>query len=252
MPADFISGLRRRLAVAVGRSRAGRRTNVATARSGHLHAQHPLHDLPVAVLDTETTGLDVRRDRILSIGAFHADGGHLHELGPLDLFVNPGRPIPPASTRIHGITDAMVAAAPQFALMWPAVHTFWQDRVLVGHNIAFDLALFRSETERARLPFHPPAAALDIGLLYAGLKPRSQTYTLEAIARDYDVTAESRHSALGDALTTARLWAHLVTALAAHGIGTLGQAQALMRRQRDIVFNQARVGWATEFLVPHE
>ena len=67
----------------------------------------PLADLPVLVVDLETTGLDVRRDRVVSIGAIPGLGAHLDRDGALDMLVNPDQPVPARSTAIHGITSAM-------------------------------------------------------------------------------------------------------------------------------------------------
>lgn len=210
-----------------------------------------LDDLPLAVLDTETTGLNPLKDRIVSIGGLQWRGDAAEGL-LLDLLVHPGRPIPALATRIHGITDAMVATAPPFALVAPSVLQFWQHRVLVGHNIGFDLALLREEAQRARLAFHPPPAALDIGLLYAGLHPREHSVTLESIATHLGVEVKGRHDAMGDAETAAALWCALRPQLLAQGIGTLGQALALMRRPRDLVFNQRQAGWAIDLVVPND
>ena len=60
------------------------------------------------VLDTETTGLDVKKDSIVSIGGVRMHGQRIFRDVTIDWLVNPGRSIPAASTRIHGITDPMV------------------------------------------------------------------------------------------------------------------------------------------------
>ena len=57
-----------------------------------------LMDLPVTVLDTETTGLDVTRDRIVSIGTVRLHGGRIYRSATFDRLVRPGIPIPPRST----------------------------------------------------------------------------------------------------------------------------------------------------------
>ena len=75
----------------------------------------PLDELPVVSLDTETTGLDVRRDRLLSVGAVHLHGHRLYLGETFDRLVNPAQRIPPGSTAIHSITDAMIAEAPDYA-----------------------------------------------------------------------------------------------------------------------------------------
>ena len=73
-----------------------------------------LNELPVLVLDTETTGLDVANDRVISIGAVRLHGKRIYRGVSFDRLVNPARPIPRRSSAVHGITDAMVRDAPGF------------------------------------------------------------------------------------------------------------------------------------------
>ena len=74
----------------------------------------PLIALNAVALDTETTGLDASKARIVQIGALALAGGRIHDGATLDLLVDPGIPIPSASSRIHNITNAMVRSSPQF------------------------------------------------------------------------------------------------------------------------------------------
>ena len=63
----------------------------------------------------------------------------------LDVFVNPGVPIPPATTSVHGINDADVAGAPGFAGVAEALEAFVDTAVLVGHTITYDLDVLKRE-----------------------------------------------------------------------------------------------------------
>ncbi|MBX9925435.1 MAG: 3'-5' exonuclease, partial [Hyphomicrobiaceae bacterium] len=75
----------------------------------------PLHALDIAVIDTETTGLDSRVARIVQIGGVRMHGTEILTEPLFNRLVNPGIPIPPATTAVHGISDGDVAAAPRFA-----------------------------------------------------------------------------------------------------------------------------------------
>ena len=97
----------------------------------------PLADLSVAVIDTETTGLNAKHDRILSFGSVRVHGTQIYRALTQDLLVNPGVTIPKRSIAVHGITDAMVSGAPDFAERWPAIEASLEDLVVVGHNIGF-------------------------------------------------------------------------------------------------------------------
>jgi DNA polymerase-3 subunit epsilon len=116
--------------------------------AGPLDLALRLEDLPVIVVDTETTGLEVLTDRIVSIGAVCAHGPRLYRSRLLDELIDPGVPIPPASTAVHGITDAMVRDARAFPEVWADFQRLARGRVVVGHNIAFDLTILRAECLR--------------------------------------------------------------------------------------------------------
>ena len=120
--------------------------------------------LPAVVLDLETTGLDVTRERMVQVGAVTMLGAKILEAPRLDQLINPGVPIPPSATRIHGLRDEDVAGAPDFAAVAPVLREVMSGRVVIGHNTAFDLAILRHEAARAGIPWREPAA-LDLVLL---------------------------------------------------------------------------------------
>lgn len=202
----------------------------------------PLAELPVAVFDMETTGLDVRRDRPVSAGGVAMRGTRIYTTTILDILVHPGMPIPPASTRIHGITDAMVAGVPDFAGQWPVIRGFLEGCVVVGHSVAFDMALLRAEAARLRIEL-PKMPTLCTALLCAALFPDDADVGLEAVAAKLGVSIRGRHTALGDCLVTADVFAALVHHLAERGITTLGQAQAFAAKAKGLVAQQKQAGW---------
>src|SRR5690606_14362550 len=76
----------------------------------------PLAEAPVVVLDTETTGLSpALGHRVIEIAALRFQGWQ--ETGRLSVLVNPGRPIDPGATRVHGLVDRDVAGAPSFGVV---------------------------------------------------------------------------------------------------------------------------------------
>jgi DNA polymerase-3 subunit epsilon len=188
-----------------------------------------LADLPAMALDTETTGLDVENDRVISIGAVRLDGTRLYRSLTLNLLVNPGRSIPTRTIPIHGISNAMVSDAPPFEDVADRVAEHTSGLVLIGHHIDFDIGILYSEMRRCGRDWSP-AARLDIMLLYVGLFPDRRSFRLDDIAADLAVPVIGRHSALGDALTTGEIFVRLLAAMAAQGIDTLGAAQGLQQK----------------------
>jgi len=202
----------------------------------------PLSRVPFLVLDTETTGLDVTNDRVISIGALRLVGGRMYRATSFDRLVNPGIAIPPRSTAIHGITDPMVADAPPFAEVYAALDRLLAGTVVVGHQVAFDLAMLRRECARHDCRWTEPQA-LDTLLLVTCLLPSLSSASLDAVAAELGVSIHGRHTALGDSLVTAEIFANLLPRLADQGIMTLGQAIAYSRRAKRVIQAQEKAGW---------
>jgi DNA polymerase-3 subunit epsilon len=191
-----------------------------------------LADLTFVVLDTETTGLRPREgDRVVSLAAVMVRGGVVRAHEAFDALVRPNRPIPPASTRFHGITDARVAGAPPIDDVLPAFRRFAADCPLVGHEIAFDLDFLDAEARRLGLPpLGAGRAILDSRLISHLVHGPGVSHSLEALSARLGVTIRARHSALGDALATAEIFARLLDLLARRGIGTLGDLLEALRQ----------------------
>ena len=239
-----VSGGVNAVAKTVARIRPSQRDGVEARMSDSdaVDRKISLAALPALVVDLETTGLDVRMDRVVSIGAVPASGMQIEQEDALDLLVNPDRPVPPRSTAIHGITNEMVAGAPRFSEVFEKLDAMLSDRVVIGHNIGFDLAILRNECKRLGLDWRSPTA-LDLVRLAAALDPRERDLTLEGMAERWSIPVTGRHTALGDALMTAEMWAFIVPLLHDAGVITLGDALIFERRARAVIANQKRAGW---------
>ena len=219
----------RSLRHAVGRLWCALRIPAATAHCGV--APEPgtaLSGLTALVFDSETTGLNVRGDRIISAAGFRLEQGALASEPSFDRLIDPRRPIPPASTAFHGIVDAMVAGAGDFAAHWPELHRNLQDGVVIGHQIYFDLAILGREVGRLGKKLRPPMA-LDTALLYAALHPGQRHRDLSLCCEALGIEIVGRHSARGDAAAAGRLFLALVPLLLERGVHTLGEALAFER-----------------------
>lgn len=189
-------------------------------------ARRPLRALEIVAFDTETTGLELRRgDTVISIGACRIVNARLLASDVFDVRVDPGKPIPPASTAIHGLTDSDVSGAPPLPVLLPRFRNYIGDAVVLAHNAAFDL-----------LALQPPGASvtldmpvLDTLLISRALDESLDGHDLDTLADRYSLRFPpgTRHTALGDARVTAELWLALLPRLEARGIETLEQALAL-------------------------
>jgi DNA polymerase-3 subunit epsilon len=194
------------------------------------------------VFDLETTGLDTRADAIVSMGAVRALGSRVLEGESFATLVDPGRPIPPLSTSIHGIDDDAVKGAPDQANAARRLAAFAHDSVLVAHNAAFDLAFLKRAGAACGLTFdHPP---FDTLLIARWLFPDLVDHSLDGLAALLGVEIGKRHSALDDARATARIFARLLAVCDARGIDTYDELveasnMALGLRASDANFRSA-------------
>lgn len=201
----------------------------------------PLVALDAVVIDTETTGPDARKANIVEIAGIRLSRG-APDGEAFRRLVNPGAPIPPGATEIHDISDADVAHAPTFSVVWPEYKDFAGRRVAIGHMIGFDLAVIRRECERAGIKFDPPAH-LCTRLLAQVVEPALAVYSLESLAELLKVEMSGRHSALGDAMTTARIFVALVPRLRERGVRTLGEALQACRQLHGALADHQQAGW---------
>jgi DNA polymerase-3 subunit epsilon len=163
----------------------------------HLRLERPL-----AVIDTETTGLDPRDDRVVEVAGLVLRPGA--EPARFSRLVNPGRPIPPAATAVHGIADEDVAAEPPFAAIAPRLARLLEGADLAGFNIArFDLPFLSAEFRRAGVEFAIAGrAVVDVQRIFHRLEPRD----LAAAVRRYcGREHDGAHAAMDDAEATAEV-----------------------------------------------
>ena len=195
----------------------------------------PLHDLTFVVFDSETTGLDPKRDDVVQLGAVRVVNGKIVPGEVFDTLVNPGRPIPPSSSKVHGIDDVMVASAPDFANARTAFQAFAKGAVLVAHNAPFDMAFLHRGADRTAPPFDNPV--LDTVHLSAMVFGGSADHTLDALCQRLQITIPTglRHTALGDACATAEVLVALMPILRSRGFETFGQVRAEAKRHARIL-----------------
>lgn len=187
-----------------------------------------LDELACTVFDTETTGLDpTGGDEIIQIGAMRILNGRLLEGEAFDQLVDPRRSVPEAGIAIHGIRPEMLRGQPTIAAVLPAFHAFAADTVLVGHNAAFDMRFLALKEESCGVRFGQPV--LDTLLLASLAQPNEERHGLDTIAARLGVTVAGRHSAIGDARTTAEVFLRLIPLLRQRGITTLGEAREASR-----------------------
>jgi DNA polymerase-3 subunit epsilon len=192
-------------------------------------ADTPLKKLRYVVFDTETTGIRPSEgDELIAIGAVRIVNGRILTGETFERLINPGRSIPAASVRIHGITEEMARDKPPARIVLPQFKNFVGDGVLVAWNAAFDMRFLELKQDEAAVRFDNPV--LDALLLSIYLSNDPVNHSLLATAERLGVVVTGRHTALGDAMATAAIWVKLLDLLEARGIRTLGQAYRISSR----------------------
>lgn len=192
-------------------------------------AKHvPIEQVRFVVLDTETTGLDPSRDKLLSIAAAAVTN---HQLLLHDSFecylsqsVNTGRNAP-----VHGILQKEMAEGLPEAETLRRFLDYCQDAVLVGHHIAFDKAMLNQALKNARagqLKNH----CIDTAQLARSVEHPFERYqlvskpgefSLDALCRRFHIPDEERHTAAGDVYITAILFLKLLARVKKRGSRSL-------------------------------
>lgn len=191
----------------------------------NLPLSTPLSELSYTVFDTETTGFQVEKDdRLIEIGAVQVKGFKVIEDKQFQTYVNPNRQISQEITELTSITNDMVRDAPQ-AL--EAMYSFFDfiletnSTCFVGHYVSFDMLVLRSELKREKLAYRK-YKSIDTLNLIGFLAPAYDIRDLERYAMAFNTRIYPRHSAIGDALTTAYLFVELLLQLHDRGLRTLG------------------------------
>lgn len=154
---------------------------------------------PLAFFDLETTGTNVVKDRIVEISIFKLkpDG----QTQSMTRLVNPGMPIPPETTAIHGISDKDVENQPTFAQLAPELNQFLEQCDLAGYNSnKFDIPMLMEEFLRTGIRFDIKKRRLiDVQNIFHKMEPR----TLKAAYRFYcGKELDSAHQAEADTRAT--------------------------------------------------
>lgn len=159
---------------------------------------------PVAFVDVETTGGHPAYHRVTEVAIIAVCNGEVE--WQWSALVNPGRGIPPSIQQLTGITNDMVADAPEFAALADEVERRLAGRLFVAHNARFDYGFLRSELRRAGRRFAAPVACTV--KLSRRMHPEMPRHNLDALIARHAIELPARHRALPDAEALWQLWQH--------------------------------------------
>lgn len=204
--------------------------------------------MPMLGFDTETTGVDVYADRIVTTALVRIDEGKRPTV--TTWLVDPGIDIPDGAAQVHGITTerAKAEGTDPGQMLFEAAGTLalamGRGIPVVGMNLAYDLTLFEAECARhgvegltARLGRAHIQPVIDVLVLDKHADPyRKGGRKLTALCDHYGVRHTGAHDAGGDALAACRLWPRIMGKHAGkfrgHTLGSLHQAQVGWRKEQ--------------------
>jgi DNA polymerase-3 subunit epsilon len=189
-----------------------------------------IQECPFVVLDTELTGLDTRRDSIVSIGAVRMQGLRIDLSNTFTRLVRPETVLSHESILIHGITPSEVAGQPGIGSVLSDFSAFCSGDILVGFCIAIDMAFLNKRMKASPGgPLKNPVA--DIYRMYEWLRKRFDRQGegqrkfpvltgagLYEMARLFDIPFSTGHDALTDAFLTAQIFQRVLYLLTDEGI----------------------------------
>ena len=159
---------------------------------------------PIAVIDFETTGMSPAQGARATEIAIVLLDGQGRVLDRFQSLMRSSAWVSPFITQLTGITNAMVAAAPDAGEVMQAAARFVGSAPMVAHNAAFDRRFWQGELALAGLPALQPFACTV--LLSRRLYPQAPSHALGRIVRFLDLPpADKAHRALADAQMTAHL-----------------------------------------------
>lgn len=170
-----------------------------------------LDELKFIVFDTETTGLDVDNDRILSIGTIAVNKNILKVNDSLECYLKQDF-FNSETVKIHGLLkeNKKHKIDEEKAIILFLEHI--KNSVLVAHHAAFDIAMINQSLKRLGLP-KLKNKVIDTGVLFkkTSSKNSKNHFSLDELSKRFNIPSHDRHTASGDAYITAILFLKLIS-----------------------------------------
>ncbi|MCM1339554.1 MAG: 3'-5' exonuclease [Muribaculaceae bacterium] len=149
------------------------------------------------VLDTETTGLDYTREKMVEFAAVRLENGKIKD--EFQTLINPQQHIRKSSMAIHGITQEMVEDAPTEEEIVPKILEFLGEYPIVAHNAIFDYS-FLNEASKRVTGQELVNERIDTQQMFKEVYPELDAHGLGALTEKFKVEITDRHRAMGDTM----------------------------------------------------
>lgn len=149
------------------------------------------------VLDTETTGLDYTKEKMVEFAAVRLENGKIKD--EFQTLINPEQHIRKSSMAIHGITPEMVEDAPTEKEVMPKIIEFIGDYPIVAHNAVFDYT-FLNEASMRVFGKGIDNPRIDTQQMFKEVYPELEAHGLEALTNKFNVELCNHHRAMADTM----------------------------------------------------
>ena len=165
-------------------------------------AHEDLKESTYVIFDTETTGLSAIYDKVIELSAVKMFKGNVTE--QFEEFIDPGFHLSETTTNLTSITDEMVRGSKSEEEVFKLFREFCGDAIVVGHNVTFDIGFMNTGYARHGMPpIENPI--IDTLTLAHWLYPDLKRFTLNTLAKRFNVSLEHHHRAIYDAESTGHL-----------------------------------------------
>lgn len=171
-----------------------------------------IEDTRFVIFDTETTGLDIVKDRILSIGAIGIFNNTIDVADSFEVYITQTE-FNSETVEIHGLLKEgkLIKSNENEAIQ--QFISFLGNAVLVAHHAAFDIEMLNAALKRMNLP-KLKNKTIDTGILYKKLEgKKDQLFNLDVLCKEFNIPKHDRHTASGDAFITALLFLKIISKL---------------------------------------
>jgi DNA polymerase-3 subunit epsilon len=202
---------------------AWRKLPPANLRLPHVRARY-------VVVDTETTGLDMRRDRVIAIGAAAISAGALPLSDCFETVLRQEKSSANANILIHGIGGQMQLSGVEPRTGMLDFLEYVGKAPLVAFRAEFDRTMLtRALKSILGVPMRQPW--MDLALLLPALFHGIECNSLDDWLAHFDIAPAARHQALADAFATAQLLQIALTAADRHGMSNAAELIAMQKAQ---------------------
>ena len=191
----------------------------------------PLSEYSFVVCDTELTGMNKKKDELISIGAVMVKDLQIDLSYMFHCFVLPKSLDPTQATLVHRITPEQLENAEPIEEVLPRFVEYIYGSLLVGHNLPLDMHFLNKATREVMggTLSNPGVDTMRMAQGYKRVRlghyhehnPRTTSYNLDDLGREYNLPEFKPHDALEDALQTAYLFLYFIKKFRKGGLVTL-------------------------------